>query len=178
MNELRRDGDVWRLSFAGTSTIVKHSKGMADLATLLDRPGREVHVTELDGAAGAYDRAAGGALDRTAIAAYRDRLGDLAVELDDAEAAHDLARAERARMEYDALVDQLAAGVGLGGRPRAAGPDPVDRLRKAVTARIRDAIHRIDAVHPPLGRHLTNAVRTGTYCSYQPETTTVWNRPS
>jgi tetratricopeptide (TPR) repeat protein len=178
LNELRRDGDVWRISFAGTSTIVKHSKGLADLATLLDRPSREVHVTELDGAAAGYERAAGEALDRTAIAAYRERLGELAVELDDAEAAHDLARAERARMEYDALVDQLAAGVGLGGRRRSAGPDPIERLRKAVTARIRDAIHRIDAVHPPLGRHLTNAVRTGTYCSYQPETPTVWETSS
>jgi tetratricopeptide (TPR) repeat protein len=178
VNELWREGDVWRISFAGTSTIVKHSKGMADLATLLERPGREVHVSELDGAASGYERAAGEALDRTAIAAYRDRLGELAVELDDADAAHDLARAERARLEYDALVDQLASGVGLGGRRRGAGPDPVDRLRKAVTARIRDAIHRIDTVHPPLGRHLANAVRTGTYCSYQPETPTVWMRSS
>src|SRR5439155_18523733 len=49
-NELRRDGDVWRVSFAGTSTIVKHSKGLADLAVLLERPGREIHVTELDDA--------------------------------------------------------------------------------------------------------------------------------
>ncbi len=58
--------------------------------------------------------------------------------------------------------------------PRAAGPDPVERLRKAVSARMRDAIRRIDDVASALGRHLANAVRTGTYCSYQPEVATQW----
>jgi hypothetical protein len=72
------------------------------------------------------------------------------------------------------LVDELSSSVGLGGRARMSGPDPVERLRKAVTARVRDAIRRIAAVHPPLGRHLTNSVRTGTYCSYQPEHPVVW----
>ena len=37
-NELRRAGDVWHLTFGGTTTIVKHSKGMADLAVLLAAP--------------------------------------------------------------------------------------------------------------------------------------------
>ena len=40
-NEWCRDGDVWRVAYSGTTTIVKHSKGMADLAALLSRPGRE-----------------------------------------------------------------------------------------------------------------------------------------
>ena len=43
--ELRRDGDVWRVSYAGRETIVKHSKGLADLVVLLTRKGQEVHVT-------------------------------------------------------------------------------------------------------------------------------------
>jgi hypothetical protein len=38
-----------------------------------------------------------------------------------------------------------------------------------VTARIRDAIRHLEAVHPELGRHLARAVRTGTFCSYDPE---------
>jgi hypothetical protein len=176
---LRRDGDVWHVSYAGRSTIVKHSKGVADLAVLLARPGREVHVTELEtlpreavhaATAGARDEA----IDRRAIAAYRARLHELDEELVDAEDAHDLARAERARTERDFLVDELSASVGLGGRSRAAGPDPVERLRKAVTARVRDAIRRIDAVHPALGRHLANSVRTGAFCSYRPEQPTIW----
>jgi hypothetical protein len=43
-----------------------------------------------------------------------------------------------------------------------------------VSARVRDAVRRIEATHPVLGRHLEHAVRTGTYCSYQPEVPTVW----
>jgi hypothetical protein len=43
-----------------------------------------------------------------------------------------------------------------------------------VTARLRDAIRRIDTVDPLLGRHLGNAVHTGTYCSYRPESPTLW----
>jgi hypothetical protein len=35
-------------------------------------------------------------------------------------------------------------------------------------------VKRIDAVHPQLGRHLAAAVRTGTFCSYQPEEPVRW----
>jgi hypothetical protein len=177
IGELARDGDVWHVTFAGETTIVKHTKGVADLAVLLRAGGREVHVSELIGvdASALHAGGRGGdALDRRAVAAYRDRLAELAEEIDDADAAHDVARAERARVEHDALVEQLAAGLGLGGRARAAGPDPVERSRKAVAARIRDAIRRIDAVHPALGRHLGVSIKTGIFCSYRPEHPVVW----
>ncbi len=174
-NELRRAGEIWHVSFAGQEVILRHSKGLADLAVLLGRPGVEIHVSELEGVERALVAGNGGeALDRRAIAAYKERLTELAEELSDAEAAHDLARAELARVEYDALVDQLSSAVGLGGRSRSAGPEPVERLRKAVSARIRDTIRRIEAVHRPLGRHLANAVHTGVYCAYRPEVPTIW----
>jgi hypothetical protein len=176
---LRREGDVWHVTFAGTTTIVKHVKGMADLAMLLPRPGQEVHVTELEALPPEVATAARAAgrdetLDRQAVAAYRARLEELDGDLADAEAANDLVRAERARDERDFLLEELSLSLGLGGRARTAGPDPVERLRKAVTSRLRDAIRRIDAVHPTLARHLTNSVRTGTFCSYQPEQPVVW----
>ena len=43
-----------------------------------------------------------------------------------------------------------------------------------MTYRIRAAIRRLAQVQPELGRHLTNSVRTGTWCSYQPEVDVVW----
>lgn len=175
VNEFRRSGEVWQISYAGTSTVLRHSKGLADLAVLLSRPGTEVHVAELEGVPRYLTESSGGeALDRRAISAYKDRLAEVAEEIDDADANHDLARAERARVEYDALVEQLSSSVGLGGRSRAAGPEPVERLRKAVSARVRDAIRHIEAAHPSLGRHLANTVRTGIYCMYRPEGPTVW----
>ena len=173
-NELRRAGDVWHVAYGGTEAVVRHCKGLADLAVLLARPEVEVHVTDLEGVPRGARQTAGEALDRRAIAAYKERLIELAEELDEAEAAHDPGRAARARAEYDALVDQLSSAVGLGGRGRAAGPEPIERLRKAVSARLRDAVRRTEAVHPSLGRHLANAVHTGVYCAYPPSRPTVW----
>ena len=43
-----------------------------------------------------------------------------------------------------------------------------------MTSRIRDAIGRVESVHPDLGRHLRASVRTGTFCSYLPERSVVW----
>ncbi len=79
----------------------------------------------------------------------------------------------RAGAERDFIAAELAAALGLDGRPRRAG-DPAERARKAVTARIRLTIGRIEREHADLGRHLANSVRTGTTCSYRPETPMLW----
>jgi hypothetical protein len=52
--------------------------------------------------------------------------------------------------------------------------DDVDRARKAVRARVRDAVALVGSAHPELGRHLSRAVRTGTFCSYDPEMPVRW----
>jgi hypothetical protein len=59
------------------------------------------------------------------------------------------------------------------GRARKAG-DVADRARKAVTSRIRESIERIGTEHPALARHLENAIRTGTFCRYQPDRPLRW----
>jgi hypothetical protein len=38
-----------------------------------------------------------------------------------------------------------------------------------VQRRVREAIQRIAAGAPALGRHLDRAVRTGTFCVYEPD---------
>ena len=137
---------------------------------LLRSPGTAVHVTELTGAPVTTTTAD---LDGTAVAAYRRRLLDIEEDLADADADHDTYRSEKLRIEQDFLIAQVTGAIGLGGRVRRSG-DPTERARKAVTARIRDSIARITKVHPRLGRHLANAVRTGTWCSYQPEHPVHW----
>ena len=72
------------------------------------------------------------------------------------------------------LVEQLSDAFGLGGRARSTGSS-AERGRSAVTGRIRAAIRKLAQVHPELGRHLTNSVRAGTWCSYRPEADVVWN---
>jgi pimeloyl-ACP methyl ester carboxylesterase len=161
--ELLRDGEIWTMRFAGRVARLAAGKGIADLALLLERRGEEVHVLSL---LGAPDPTSGGdpALDRAALASYRRRLAEIDAELDDA----DHARRGRLVAEREALLSRVAADTGLGGRARRLN-DPVERARKTVTARIRDAIRRIEAVHPQLGAHLGQTIATGVHCAYRGE---------
>ena len=165
-------GAVWSLEFDGLSVQLTHQKGLSDLARLLDRPGVEVHCLEL------ADRPAettGTApqLDERARREIQARARELQHDIDQADAAHDLAQAERAREELDQIVELLSGALGLGGRSRALG-SAAERARSAVTWRIRSGVKKIARAHPQLGRHLENAVRTGTFCVYQPERSVDW----
>jgi len=173
---LRRVGEFWEVGYAGETATVRATKGMADIARLLAAPGREVHCLELIGAGvapGHAEHDTGEVLDATARRAYEERVRELQIELDEAEAAADRGRAERLRAELDVLVDQLVAALGLGGRSRRTG-GAAERARSAVTQRIRSTLRRIEAVHPKLGRHLQRAVRTGAFCVYSPEEPVRW----
>ena len=88
-------GPVWEVSYRDRVVTVRASKGMADLAVLLASPGREHHCLDLTGA-GAQETTTGEVIDAAARRAYETRIRDLQEEVDDAELAHDLARAERA----------------------------------------------------------------------------------
>jgi hypothetical protein len=166
------EGDTWRLVFNGRSVRVRDAKGVGDLAVLLARPGREVHALELMGGQD-VGGAAGPALDARARNAYQQRITELQHDIDDARAGNDPVRADRAEAELDALVEQLSEAFGIGGRARSTRSS-VERARTAVTYRIRAAIRKLADVHPEVGRHLGNSVRTGTWCSYQPEIDVAW----
>jgi TolB-like protein len=168
----RRDGSLWTLAFGGSSVQLTHQKGFVDLVQLLSRPGTEMHCLEL------ADRPAetGGdvpVLDERARRELKARVRELQQEIDEADAAHDLGRAQRAREELDQIVEHLTGALGLGGRARPLG-SAAERARSAVTWRIRNSIKKITSAHSRLGRHLENSVRTGTFCAYEPETPTNW----
>ena len=165
--------DRWHLVFDGASVVISDAKGLRDLASLLASPGEERHCLELAGRP-AETGGENPVLDDRARREYRIRLADLQRELDEAERDSDPARGSRAREEMDALVEALAGALGLGGRSRSLG-SAAERARSAVTWRIRSAVRKIATVHPSLGRHLENSVRTGTYCSYQPERPIDWD---
>jgi predicted ATPase/class 3 adenylate cyclase len=175
-NVFRREGDSWVLSYGDETIQLRDAKGLRYLARLLSQPAREIHVSELAGdAAGEAGRSGpiDVVLDDTAAAAYRDRIAELEHELAEAREWNDSERAARAEMEIDAITEQLSSAYGLSGRARTTG-DPSERVRKAVSNRIKDSLSRIAAEHEPLGRHLANSVRTGTFCSYAPEHPTKW----
>jgi len=167
-----RTGEVWSITFAGRSAQVPHAKGLDDLVVLLSRPEQEVHCMELMGGADAGSGALPG-LDEQARRAYRARVRELQEVIDDARARDDHLAGERAEAEIESIVRELSASFGRGGRIRPRGA-AAERARSAVAWRIRSAIRRIAAYHPELGRHLENAVRTGAWCVYRPETPVDW----
>jgi pimeloyl-ACP methyl ester carboxylesterase/class 3 adenylate cyclase len=189
-NVLRRDGEYWTAAYGGLVVTLRDSKGLRDLARLLTAPRHELHVLDLATPAAAArtapsvqealdadlsidNRSAEPIIDDAARAAYQRRIVELRQDINDAEVAGDGEAAAKARQELDILVKELASAYGLGGRTRRT-PDHVERARKAVTRRIRDAVARIDRSHPALGRHLHASVHTGVYCSYAPEQDLVW----
>jgi TolB-like protein/tetratricopeptide (TPR) repeat protein len=168
----RREGELWRFDFGGDVVRLSDAKGFGDLVLLLSRPGEDLHCLELAGRQ-TEPRGADPLLDERARREIRARIADLDLQIEEADRTGDSERAENAREELDQLVTSLAGALGLGGRPRRVG-SAVERARCAVTWRIRSAIRKIAAAHPPLGRHLENAIRTGTRCAYRPETSLDW----
>jgi Domain of unknown function (DUF4118) len=182
-----KHGDYWTIQHDGQMAWLKATRGLESLACLLGHPGREFHVRELIGAAspdtglnpwlgqqvGHQMRTlpledAGPILDSHAKAEYKLRLAELRAELEDAERFNDLCRAERIQEESNAIAEQLAGATGLGGRDRKAASH-AERARTAVTKRIRGSIKRIGKATPSLGRHLDASIKTGYFCSYNPE---------
>ena len=172
VNELQLVNNVRLISFQGKQAQLPDSKGLADLAVLIGARGADVHVLTLAG----HKLARVGAdpvLDERAKAAYKSRLDALAQEIDDAYVAGRPEQAETLHSERDALIRELAAATGLGGRDRRLG-DETERARKTVSARVRDALSKIERVHPELATHLRSALHMGTVCSYTPDEPTTW----
>ena len=175
---LRQEGEFWTIVFDGQVCRLRDSKGLHYLEQLLGHPGSEFHVLDLvRGHVAQQDesfanlRAAESAgspvLDGRAKDAYRRRMRELREQLSEAEQFHDIGRTEQIRAELEALTEQLASAVGLGGRDRLAACAS-ERARSTVTQRLKDAIRKIGAHSPILGEHLQRAVRTGTFCVYLP----------
>ena len=153
---LRRRNNRWDITYRSESGSVADAKGWRDLATLLSRPGVDVHVLELSGTS-VRNEASIEMVDRTALAQYRQRLIDLDDDRAEAERNNDPERVSRAEAEREAVLDELRAVSGLGGKPRAVGANAAERARKAVSARIRDAIRNLETPMPQLASHLDEA---------------------
>jgi hypothetical protein len=172
-SEFRYADGLWRLGFAGRQAQVPNAKGLHDIAALLSAPGTEMHVVDLLGIDGPK-LGADPVLDDLAKTQYKTRLRQLAEQLDAADFRGDETLARRLTAEQQALLAELTRASGLGGRSRRLG-DAGERARKTVGARIRDALGKIERVHPDLAAHLRESLRLGTTCSYAPTQPTRWH---
>ena len=184
----QREGDFWTIAYDGKRIRLRDAKGLQYIAHLLRHDGGELHAADLaagvggapspqgvpdGGAVSAGLGDAGDTLDASARAAYRQRLQELEAELAEATEWADAGRMAKLQAEIEFVRDELSGAYGLGGRARKAA-DVGDRARKAVTSRIRESIDRIGKEHPALARHFENAIRTGTFCGYQPDRPIRW----
>lgn len=166
------EGEYWTVVWEGAVCRIRDMRGLHHIAQLLREPGREFHVLDLASTAGPWANGLSETrgievLDARAKAAYRQRLRDLHADLAEAERLGDLGNAGRIRVERDALTEQLATALGLGGRDRRTA-DAIERARSTVTQAIRKAIKRVHAVLPGLGDELRLHIRTGAHCVYLP----------
>lgn len=181
----RREGEYWSIAFEGRAFRLKDTKGLHHLAKLLAAPGREIHALDLvtagqgtGGTRKAHPAAEGlsvgrldtgdEVLDRQARESYRTRLAELEEEIEEATAWADPERAARAEEERDAIMGELGAAMGLGGRSRKTAT-AAERARVNATRAIRAALDRIAEHDRSLGDHLGATVSTGLYCSYRPD---------
>jgi hypothetical protein len=172
---LHPDGSgLWVVGRDGSTHAVPDMKGLRYLRLLLGRPGLDVPALDLSDAIAGHaglrvaDGNAGPLVDRPALSAYRNRLSELDEELGEADRRGDAGRGQRLAAEREALLAQVAAATGLGGRPRAVGAT-TERARIAVRKAIAGALARLADVDPPLGRLLADTVSTGTVCRYDPD---------
>lgn len=170
-NTFCREGDYWTIGPSRRAFRLKDSKGLRHLARLLAEPHREFHVLDLVGEGTVSvdsPSSSGPILDAEAARAYRSRVRDLEEEIAEAKAWNDEARASVARDELRLVAAELARGTGLHGRSRSFASDS-ERARISVTRVIKAALSRIGEHSPELKHHFASTVRTGTYCSYNPD---------
>jgi hypothetical protein len=189
----RREGEFWSIVCWGEVFRLKDVRGLAYIAYLLGHPGEEFHVLSLASKAGGNQGEAdalaepateeqatqsdltvgrmGDAaemLDAQAKAAYKKRAAELREQLEEARELNQLELVDRLEDEIETLGRELSRAVGLGGRDRRAA-SASERARINVTRAIKIALERIAEHHPALAAFLTSSIRTGTFCSYAPD---------
>ena len=170
-NYFLKEDEIWQVSFEGKLILLAEAKGLHDLLKLLGHPEKQFHCTELMG--GGVIKHSEFVFDAKAKSSYQKRILALQEEIRWSEKNNDLHRTAILHQEYHDIVDHLSSSLGLKGKVRKVN-DPLDKTRSAVTWRIRNAIQKIEKVHPMLAKHLSTAIKTGIFNSYSPEKPVKW----
>jgi AAA ATPase domain len=192
-----KEGEYWAIGYGRKSFRLKNTKGLGYLAHLLRHPTAEFHALDLVGGIASQREEgeanksvhglprghedlektgihigglgdAGEMLDDQAKGAYRRRLSELREELEEAKELGSVEHAEQAEQEIDALTSELSRAVGLGGRNRRAA-SASERARQSITKTIKAVLDRIAQSDATLGDVFARCIKTGNFCSYQPD---------
>jgi hypothetical protein len=169
---------------------LRAAKGLQHIACLVREPGREFHVLDLLAMTDSVpavtpawqvaqdlhvshlpaDRPLP---DQQAKGAYQRRLDELQDELVEAAHWNDAPRTAKIRCEIAFITSELAAAYRVS-QHASKSSSAVEKARKAVTARIHTVLGKIQQPHPALWQHLCSTLKTGTFCTYNPEQPTTW----
>ena len=169
---------LWSIRFRVTATELRHRSTcwqILDASLSLRTRPRQVASGDQSradtGTGGRHRKSlgdAGARIDAKASGQYRRRATELREELAEAVRLNDTGRAARIRAEIEFLRDQIAAAVGLSGRSRKAASHS-ERARLMVTKAIKAAIAKVRARDASAGRYLATSIKTGNYCTYDPD---------
>jgi hypothetical protein len=178
------EGEYWTLGFEDRLIRLRDSRGLRLIALLLREPGREFHVLdlgtridprEIDARASRIDpedklivrsnvsEGGGEPLDPQARAEYKQRLVELSEELEEAREFRDEERIARIEDEVDLVTHELTL------RRSGKAASSAEQARINVTKNITRALSQIETKHKSLGTFLKSTVKTGIFCSYQPD---------
>lgn len=198
-NVFRKAGDFWEISYGGRQVQLKHSKGLAHIAFLLQNPDREfesMHLVlnengvlpeiskeyssmseeELD-AQGLHISGftgAGEIMDAEYLAEVKGKLKELQEHRDMAEVRGDSNAVREIDSEMSEYMRAVGAAIGLGGRHRTEA-NSAERARVSIRQAISRVLNKLVNEHPTLHEHLNSSLITGAKCSYVPSSTIHWN---
>jgi hypothetical protein len=171
----RKVGDVWALSFDGKTVHLPNKSGMGHIAELLRRPHTAVEAATLMGAPIVDIQMAPRGIplaDLETIKQVRATLKAKQSELADL-GTNDWARRGPLQDEIDKISKYLAGVQDHRGQARKVAGS-AQRSRTAVTIAVTRARDCISALHPALGRHLKESIKTGTSLVYAPSEVPDW----
>src|SRR5260370_4105003 len=196
---LSKEGEVWRLEWAGKTSRLKDSKGLGYIAHLLRYPGQEFHVLDMvapgSSAAEQFGEFTGGETEELSQSRSRgfdeqyrqNAFGDAGEMLDArakasykkrlAELREEIAESRRLGEDKRAQKAEDESDAITKELARAVGLSGRDRRAAAVTEQalgniaraITASIQKIARSNAAMGQHLAKSIRTGTFCSYIPD---------
>lgn len=187
-----KEGESWRVCYQGKKAILRDSKGVRCIFVLLQQPGNEFQVEQLEFEADSKEgyanrtiseedlgrlspdtRELDHQIDPLARRQYGDRIKALKEESEEARRNNDTERARKADLEIEQIRTELNRAFEQSGRPRKSGK--TEHARKRVSQAITYTLGKIRESHPSLELHLRRSITTGVYCGYNPEPQQEWS---
>ena len=165
-NQFQQSGKNWCIYYEGKEINMPDSKGMAYIQYLLFHPNKDVTAIELQVLRSkitnfTVDLMQHDQADQKTIAQVLQRKNDLEKTTPDSP-------------EISELKDYLKNST-RGGKS-SIFTTANEKARQTVQKAINIAIQKIVDSHDALGIHLRNSIKTGLFCTYQPDTKINWNK--